>query len=204
MTAGLLPPGLPAEPPPGLPPGAAPGPVPGLPPGAATGSPAGPLPAAALAADFTEAMSQLVSRLAVVTTTRADGRPVGLLVSSLCSYSVRPPSLLVSIDRGSRSCPALTEGVRFGVHFLGAAQQPVAAAFASRAEDKFAGQAWTSDDGVPRLTDAPLFLHCRRSATLAHGDHVVLIGEVTRVEARDAAPLVHYRRRCDWDVLPAG
>lgn len=158
---------------------------------------------AALTESFTEAMSQLVHRLAVVTTTRADGAPAGLLVSSLCSYSVRPPSVLVSIDRGSRSCPALTEAVRFGVHLLGAAQEPVATAFASSTGDKFAGQDWVPEDTVPRLTDAPVFLLCRRTATFAHGDHVVLIGEVARMDAREAAPLVRYQRRCAWEVRPA-
>ncbi|WP_394618519.1 flavin reductase family protein [Lentzea sp. JNUCC 0626] len=154
--------------------------------------------AGAPVATFTDAMSRLVSGLAVVTTRQAGGRPCGLLVSSICSYSVDPPSVLVVVDHASRCREALTHCAEFGVHVLGSAQERTARTFASRGADKFAEIAWEWDGSVPRICAAPIYLRCTASAVMDHGDHTILIGEVTRAEVREAEPLVFYRRLFDW------
>ncbi|MEU9301965.1 flavin reductase family protein [Streptomyces sp. NPDC048269] len=153
-----------------------------------------------LAERFTEAMSRLVSGVAVVSARRADGRPCGLLVSSVCSYSVRPPSVLVALARSSRTCRELDPrpGTPFGVHLLGAADAALAAVFAGGAEDKFAGLPWSWDDRVPRLLGVPVYLNCRAGAVFPHGDHVILVGEVGDCGLGEGEPLVYYRRRLDW------
>src|SRR5688500_3571975 len=83
---------------------------------------------------FTEAMSRLASGLAVVTT-RHGQMPCGLLVSSLCSYSIDPPSVLVAIDQATRSHDPLLHSVRFAVHLLAGSQVDLARVFASRRSD---------------------------------------------------------------------
>lgn len=149
-------------------------------------------------ATFTDAMSRLVSGLAVVTTRQATGQPCGLLVSSICSYSVDPPSVLVVVDHASRCRDPLTHCGEFGVHVLGNAQERTARTFASRGADKFADVGWEWDGAVPRLYAAPIYLRCTTAAVFDHGDHTVLIGEVARTEVTDAEPLVCYRRQFDW------
>lgn len=151
-------------------------------------------------ATFAEAMSRLVSGLAVITTRQAGGAPCGLLVSSICSYSVAPPSVLVVIDHASRCREPLARCAEFGVHVLGSAQERTARTFASRGADKFADVAWVWDATVPRLCAAPIYLRCATTAVFDHGDHTVLIGEVARVEVEDAEPLVCYRRVFDWGL----
>jgi len=155
-------------------------------------------------ATFTDAMSRLVSGLAVVTTRQASGRPCGLLVSSICSYSVDPPSVLVVVDHASRCCEPLTHCAEFGVHVLGTAQERTARTFASRGADKFADVAWEWDGSVPRLCAAPIYLRCTATAVFDHGDHTILIGEVTRTGVEDAEPLVFYRRLFDWRLTGNG
>ncbi|MGI5498844.1 flavin reductase family protein [Lentzea sp. CA-135723] len=155
-------------------------------------------------ATFTDAMSRLVSGLAVVTTRQGNGRPCGLLVSSICSYSVDPPSVLVVVDHASRCCEPLTLSAEFGVHVLGSAQERTARTFASRGADKFADVVWAWDGSVPRLCAAPIYLRCTTSAVMDHGDHTVLIGEVTRAEVQEAEPLVFYRRLFDWGLRRNG
>lgn len=154
-------------------------------------------------AAFTDAMSRLVSGLAVVTT-RASGRPCGLLVSSICSYSVHPPSVLVVVDHASRCLAPLTHCAEFGVHVLGSAQERTARTFASRGADKFADVDWEWDGPVPRLCAAPIYLRCTATAVFGHGDHTVLIGEVSRTLVEDAEPLVFYRRQFDWRLRGSG
>ena len=155
-----------------------------------------------LAEQFTEAMARLVSGVAVVSTRRADGRPCGLLVSSVCSYSVRPPSVLLALGRTSRTCQELTgrTGQSVGVHLLGSADEATARIFAGRAEDKFADLLWTWDDGVPRLHGVPVYLTCRVSAVFPHGDHAIVVADVAGCTLGDGEPLVYYRRRLDWQL----
>ncbi|MFD0378713.1 MULTISPECIES: flavin reductase family protein [Streptomyces] len=152
------------------------------------------------AARFTEAMARLVSGVAVVSARRADGSPCGLLVSSVSSYSVAPPSVMLALARGSRTFRAMDArvGTPFGVHLLGSADEALAKVFAGRAEDKFAGVAWDWDEGRPRIAGVPVYLKCRAAAVFPHGDHVVLLGEVADCTLTDGAPLVYYRRRLDW------
>ncbi|RKT06662.1 flavin reductase (DIM6/NTAB) family NADH-FMN oxidoreductase RutF [Streptomyces sp. 3211.6] len=153
-------------------------------------------------ARFTEAMARLVSGVAVVSARRADGSPCGLLVSSVSSYSVAPPSVMLALSRDSRTYRAMEArvGTPFGVHLLGSADEALARVFAGRGEDKFAGVAWDWDEGRPRIAGVPVYLGCRAAAVFPHGDHVVLLGEVADCTVRDATPLVHYRRRLDWHL----
>lgn len=147
---------------------------------------------------FADAMARLVSGVAVVTSRHVGGGPCGLLVSSICSYSASPPSVLIAIGRERASYPALVEGEEFGVHVLGAEQREIAKVFAGRRDDKFTGLAWSWEDQVPRIAAVPVFLACARRAVLHHGDHSIVIGDVTRVHAQPGEPLVYYRRRLDW------
>ncbi|NLU81131.1 flavin reductase family protein [Micromonospora sp. HNM0581] len=150
--------------------------------------------ATGLTTTFTEAMARLVSGVAVITSRQADGAPCGLLVSSICSYSLRPPSVLISVAQEARSYPAVTGHLGFGVHLLGSANLSTARTFAARSDDKFTGLDWVWDDEVPRLPDVPVYLRCRRSQVFEHGDHAIVIGEVTHGQVNPGTPLVYYRR----------
>lgn len=152
---------------------------------------------------FTAVMARLVSDIAVVTARKADGQPYGLLVSSLCSFSVNPPSVLVAIDSATRSYPVLCAASGFGVHLLSAAQTNLAEVFAGHGQHKFDATDWGWDGSVPQLRDVAQYLRCVTTAVFPHGDHAVLIGAVEHCESRDAAaePLVYYRKRMGWRLV---
>lgn len=149
---------------------------------------------------FLDVMSEHATSVAVVSARRADGTPGGLLVSSLCSYSARPPSLLVAVDAASRSYPMMVACRGFGVHLLGDGDAALARTFASRSPDKFAGLDWRWDDDVPRIGGVNAYLRCRVTAVFPHGDHAVVIGEVDEMATAPGPPLVHYRRRLGWTL----
>ncbi|WP_158717898.1 flavin reductase family protein [Streptomyces sp. NRRL F-2664] len=153
-------------------------------------------------AAFTEAMSRLVSGVAVVSARRGDGRPSGLLVSSVCSYSAAPPSVLVALARTSRTCREIAEGpdAYFGVHLLARSHAALARTFAGSSQDKFADVLWDWDGTVPRLTGVPVYAKCRAGAVLPHGDHVIVVGEVVDCAVAEDDPLVYFRRRLDWSL----
>lgn len=155
---------------------------------------------ASLTAAFTESMARLASGVAVVTARQADGAPCGLLVSSVCSYSMAPPSVLITVAESARAYPALAVGAAFGVHLLSGADTRAAELFARPGADKFADTLWSWDGPVPRLADVPSYLRCAATAVFPHGDHAVVVGEVAAcvTDMRECEPLVYYRRRMDW------
>jgi flavin reductase (DIM6/NTAB) family NADH-FMN oxidoreductase RutF len=154
---------------------------------------------------FRDAMAALASGVAVVTARRADGRPAGLLATSVAAYSAAPPSILLSIAHSSRSHPTLVEHAeRFGVHLLGREQEAVARTFASRSDDKYAELRWDWDDEVPRLEGVVSYLRCGRSATFDRYDHSIVIGDVLGGRHAGGEPLLWVRRRMDWRLSPEG
>jgi flavin reductase ActVB len=147
---------------------------------------------------FAEAMTRLAAGVTVVTARQPGGQACGLLVTSICSYSAEPPSVLIAIGDTRGSCPALVACAEFGVHMLGRGHQPVASVFASGGADKFAAVAWRWDGEVPRLHRVPVFLRCARRAVFHHADHTIIIGEVVDVAIEAGEPMVYYRRRLTW------
>jgi flavin reductase (DIM6/NTAB) family NADH-FMN oxidoreductase RutF len=150
-------------------------------------------------------MAALASGVGVVTARRADGRPAGLLATSIAAYSAAPPSILVSVAHSSRSHAVLVEGAElFGVHLLARDQGETARVFASRVDDKYAGLRWDWDGEVPRLRGVVSYLRCRRSAVFDRYDHSILIGDVLDGEHAGGEPLLWVRRRMDWRLIPEG
>jgi flavin reductase ActVB len=152
---------------------------------------------------FTDAMAALCSGVAVITARQADGNPCGLVATSVSSFSAAPPSVLVSVDHGSRCHGALVDGDRFGVHVLAADQEPLARVFAGRGDDKFAGVEWSWDDGVARIDGTLAYLRCRRSALFELYDHSLLVGDLTGGSLTPGEPLVYWSRRMGWRLVPA-
>ena len=152
---------------------------------------------------FREAMTRLASGVAVITARGMDGRPCGIAVTSLISYSAHPPSLLVSVWHESRCHDALAECDRFGVHLLRSDELALAQRFADRElPDKFDGVDWTWDEDVPELSGTLAYLRCRRVANFARYDHTVLIGDLESGRIEEGEPLLYARRRMDWLMQP--
>jgi len=151
---------------------------------------------------FLEAMAALASGVAVITTRKPDGSPCGLAATSVSSYSAHPPSLVVSVAHVSRCHEALAGSERFGVHLLRSDELGTARLFASRAQDKFADADWSWDHGVPELSGTLAYLRCRRSASFAHHDHTLLVGDIEDGRLGEGPPLLYARRRMDWLLRP--
>jgi flavin reductase (DIM6/NTAB) family NADH-FMN oxidoreductase RutF/pimeloyl-ACP methyl ester carboxylesterase len=142
-----------------------------------------------------DALGCFATGITVVTTRDADGRAVGLTANSFTSVSLDPPLLLVCPARTSSSMPALNAASHFAVNVLHIGQQPVSNVFASKVEDRFADLDWeTWDHDVPIIRDSLASFECEKYAEHDGGDHVILLGKVTRVRfepQRD--PLLYFR-----------
>jgi flavin reductase (DIM6/NTAB) family NADH-FMN oxidoreductase RutF len=149
---------------------------------------------------FVQVMSAFAAGVAVVTTVDEDGVPRGLTTTAVTSVSRQPPLLLVCVDNGSRTLPAIRHSAAFVVNFIAAAHAELALQFASKAEDKFGAIDWRAGtNGAPVLHEhAHAWADCRVEQEIEAGDHVVFIAEVTHAGVADDEaehlPLTYYRR----------
>lgn len=139
-----------------------------------------------------DAMGCFATGVTVVTTMTADG-PLGMTVNSFASVSLDPPLVLWSPARKSARFPAFEAASHFAVHVLAEDQRVLAEDFA-RSGQMFNDHAFTSGQG-----DAPLFegcaarFECRHVAGHDGGDHLIVLGEVLRMQCSDQKPLLYHR-----------
>lgn len=150
------------------------------------------------AEDFRDAMRLTASGVTVVTTDGAAGR-VGVTVSTLCSLSLEPPSVLLCIHKDSRAVPPIIENEAFAANVLAVGQQRVADGFAGiipeLREDRFASGTWrTLETGAPALEGALCTFDCRVASVFDFGSHRIIAGEVVAVEIGAEEPLVYSSR----------
>ena len=155
------------------------------------------LAAAAARADFRDAMRRTAAGVTVVTTEGAHGRG-GLTVSTLCSLSLEPCSVIACVNLQSATLAAIRGNGIFAASILADTQAAVAQAFAGGrpAEERFGVGAWHPlVTGSPVLEGALASFDCRLVDTHDFGSHCIIIGEVLATMHSDAQPLVHSQRR---------
>ena len=144
-------------------------------------------------AEFKAAMSHFASGVTIVTTEH-EGRRYGMTVASFASLSLRPPLVLVCIEKSVKTHDAIIASGQFGVSILGSDQTEISNRFASRSDDKFADtQVTTGALGLPLIGGALTTLECRVREQLAGGDHTIFVGEVAEAETREGSPLLYFR-----------
>ncbi len=144
---------------------------------------------------FRGALGRFATGVTVVTGLMPDGTPAGVTVNAFTSVSLRPPLVLISLADSTTCLDAFIKGDRFAINVLGDDQHILSLAFASRRKNKFTGVDYgTWDSGCPILPGCLANLECTRVAVHQGGDHVVVIGEVDRMEhSKDGNPLLYYR-----------
>ncbi len=147
---------------------------------------------------FREAMARLGAAVNVVTTDGTAGRH-GLTVSAVCSVTDEPPSLMVCVNRRSRSHAMICENAVLCVNVLAGRHEALAARFAGRDDptrDRFADARWeVLATGAPLLADASVAFDCRVTLARPIGTHTAFLCEVEALRVHDAAEgLIYFNR----------
>jgi flavin reductase (DIM6/NTAB) family NADH-FMN oxidoreductase RutF len=145
---------------------------------------------------FRNALGSFPTGVAIITTTGADGEPIGLTCNSFSSVSLDPPLVSWGLRLSSRSLPAFQAGAAFAINVLADDQKELSDRFASGAiQDKFEGVAWSrGHQGTPLIDDCVASFECDKFAEHIAGDHVLFLGKVVRSDhRRQDASLVFYR-----------
>lgn len=156
------------------------------------------MPDETLISRFRDAMRRTASGVTVLTTDGSHGR-AGLTVSTFCSLSMEPPSVMACVHRDSRALPTLLGNGVFAANLLAQDQRRVAEAFAGLIpelrDDRFASARWLAmATGAPALQEALANFDCRVARTFEFGSHYIVIGEVVDVIESIQMPLVYADR----------
>ncbi|MFD7443587.1 flavin reductase family protein [Streptomyces sp. NPDC059909] len=151
-------------------------------------------------------MSRFPTGVAVITALDALGAPWGMTCTSVCSVSLRPPTLLVCLRLGSPTLRAVLDLRTFGLNLLHSDARGTSELFASGDGDRFERVRWQLDEEAagPHLTeDAHTTADCEVVHTAPVGDHMVVFGEVRRVtERHQPTPLLYgLRQYACWKGL---
>src|SRR4051794_25928203 len=150
-------------------------------------------------AAFVEAMSHVVSGVAVATTDGPAGR-FGLTVSSFCSLDADPPMILVCISQRSPIARAVVENKVLAISVLTDEHAELADTFAGRPPhgDKYDFDRWhwsKGETGSPLLAGAVAHFDCDLKDHYKAATHVIITATVRSADYETAVPLLYTRRR---------
>jgi flavin reductase (DIM6/NTAB) family NADH-FMN oxidoreductase RutF len=147
---------------------------------------------------FKDSMRHLAGAVSVITVGHGADR-TGFTATSVSSFSIEPPSILVSLNRSSSSWPVLQRYGTFAVNVLAHDQHHIADRFAGRGGakggERYQGAKWQElVTGTSALSDALTVLDCELDEAIDRHSHSILIGRVRAITLRgEAQPLVYWR-----------
>lgn len=146
---------------------------------------------------FRNAMANLGAAVSIITSDGVSGL-AGLTVSAVCSVSDTPPTLLVCINRNSRSFPVIRDNGKLCVNVLGSHHEQISNLFAGKAEiqDRFASVDWHAGSlGQPVIDDALVSFECEIDEVKDVGTHGVFMCRVKDIVVSDGGHgLIYFRR----------
>lgn len=148
---------------------------------------------------FRDTIGRFASGVTIITT-RVGAHIHGMTANAVTSVSLEPMLLLVCIDRQAHLLPLIEQAGAFAVNILAADQAELSDHFAGRdrnplapASLQFVYATGADDDGsVPALAGCVATLRCTVEATYPGGDHQILLGRITGLQAAPptVAPLI--------------
>ncbi len=139
------------------------------------------------------ALGRFATGVTIVTCRAADGRPIGLTVSSFNALSLTPPLVLWSLRDVSPQMADFMAASGFAVNVLTSDQQALSQRFAGRDEDRFDAGAWTTGaHGAPVLVACAAVFECATASQQDAGDHRLFIGHVLACRWTDQLPLLYH------------
>jgi flavin reductase (DIM6/NTAB) family NADH-FMN oxidoreductase RutF len=130
-----------------------------------------------------------------IITTRSTEQVHGMTANAFMSVSLRPPLVLVSVDRRARMSNLLHEGTRFGVNVLEAGQARLSDHFAGRPVENTTEPRFELVRDTPLVEGALAHLVARVVRSYWGGDHSLFLGKVEYARYGEGEPLLFHGGR---------
>lgn len=142
-------------------------------------------------AAFRAALGSFTTGVTVVTTDSPEG-PVAIVANSFSSVSLDPPLVLWSPAKSSKRFEHFAGSRRFAIHVLAADQHGYCDQIIASKTAISQIPHTLSHCGMPLITGALANFECTLSATHDAGDHVIILGEVTKCHHTGGTPLTFH------------
>lgn len=142
---------------------------------------------------FRDMLGSFMTGVTVVAANAADGSPRAFTANSFTSVSLDPPLVLVCLAKSSQSYDVFSRTQEFSVSILGDWQRDVSSIFATRGAAKEEALRALPVDGAPFVDGALAVMLCSRRDLIDAGDHVILLGAVTRFSTAAGQPLGFFK-----------
>jgi len=143
---------------------------------------------------FKLGMRQLAATVNVISVL-ADGKPLGMLATAVCSVCAEPPTLLVCINRSASMHGAIRETGKFCVNVLDQKQFDTACQFMSRdSSERFTVCEWDAlATGAPAIQGALVNFDCVLDSEVDVGTHTICFGRVVgQRTVEEGRPLIYH------------
>ena len=140
---------------------------------------------------FRGALGTFVTGVTIVTTDSREG-PMAIVANSFASVSLDPPLVLWSPAKSSRRFEHFAGSRRFAINVLGKDQRDICEAVAKSKTAIKDVPTHLSHCGMPLIDGALATFECNLHATHDAGDHVIIVGLVTKAHHRMGDPLVFH------------
>ena len=130
-----------------------------------------------------------------VLTARVGEQVHGMTANAFMSVSLRPPLVLISIDRRAKMGALMHEGTRFGVSVLEARQTGLSDRFAGRVADDPPEATFELVHETPLVEGALAHLIARVVRSYWGGDHSLFLGQVEFARYGEGRPLLFHGGR---------
>jgi flavin reductase (DIM6/NTAB) family NADH-FMN oxidoreductase RutF len=138
-------------------------------------------------------MGQFASGVTVVTA-YLEGDIQGMTANAVTSLSLKPPLILVAVDKTAAMNATLRASRCFAINILTERQEELSRRFAMRGPKEVSDLNWIhAVSGAPILADALAYVDCRLAEILPGGDHDIFVGEILAGDSRDDSPLLYFR-----------
>ena len=140
---------------------------------------------------YRQVFGLLPTGVVAVTGLARDGKPTGLVVGTFQSLSLEPALVTFCVDKSSSTWPALRSLGKFTANILSTEQLSVCRALSRKGEDKFQGIDYEESSlGTPRILNSTAWIDCEVLSEVVAGDHYMIVGAVTAMEAGTGDALV--------------
>jgi flavin reductase (DIM6/NTAB) family NADH-FMN oxidoreductase RutF len=128
-----------------------------------------------------------------VITALKDEQVHGMTANAFMSVSLEPPLVLISVDRRTKMCGFLHEGMHYGVSVLCATQAALSDRFAGRSSEEEPRFALVKD--TPLVEGALAHFVARVERSYWGGDHSLFLGRVEYARQNPGTPLLFHGGR---------
>lgn len=156
-------------------------------------------PGADPATEFRRTLGMFATGVTIVTTQVGD-QVHGMTANAFMSVSLRPPLILVSVDRRAKMNTLLREGSGYGVSVLADDQHELSDQFAGRAGDRAGEARFELIHDTPLVQGALAHLAARVVRSYWGGDHSLFLGRVEYARYGEGKPLLFHGGR--YESLP--